>query len=374
MNLNKKLLWSAGALLPLVVAPVAVVASCATTVSPAGAIAEVLHQDGKVAFKANAGTYSEAQVAAFQSQPSSFTNELEFNVTDNDKEQFKFEVVEVSPVNENGNDYLKIKVKVSDKTNTSDVATSSDIKLAYTKQAASEKVQAAIKTVNEAYDNKTFKVIDNLTLSAAHLKFMAGFNQSENSANNVDLTQINSDQAQTLLKKVFTGFRENDSDVKLSVASFKIDQSTKADAMAKLTLQLKYSDASGDQPTSALTKEFQFDIKYSDEIKAAAVIQVWDLIMELKWLTYTKVDGYLEADYTAENFVKPEYTNYEALKNQFFLSDGWTFELPTSDFKKEKTDSDANMIVKFKIKVTKGSDNATSKEYTMAKHPIKKQN
>lgn len=72
--MNKKLLIGTGALLPLVIAPVAIVASCATTVSPAGAIAEVLHQDGKVTFKTNAGTYSDAQVAGFQSQPSSFTN------------------------------------------------------------------------------------------------------------------------------------------------------------------------------------------------------------------------------------------------------------------------------------------------------------
>ena len=370
--MNKKLLIGTGALLPLVIAPVAIVASCATTVSPAGAIAEVLHQNGKVTFKTNAGTYSDAQVAGFQSQPSSFTNELEFNVEAKDKEQFKFEVVEVSPISEANDNYLKFRVKVSDKTNTNDVATSSDIKLKYTKQAASEKVQAAIKEVNDAYNKNTFKVIDGLTLSAAHLKFMAGFNKSE--TNQIDLSQISSDQAQTLLKKVFTGFKENNSDVKLSVANFKIDQSTKADAKAQLTLQLRYSDASGDQPTSDLTNAFQFDINYSDELKADAIIQVWDLIMDLKWLTYTEAQGYLEADYKAEKFVQPEYTNYEALKKQFFISDGWTFELPTSDFKTEKSDNDTKMVVKFKIKVTKGSDHAISKEYAMEKHPIKKQN
>ena len=271
---------------------------------------------------------------------------------------------------------IQFQVKIKNKKDPNDVAITKIKTLTFTKAQVdttpnvSAAVKAKVETANQAFKDKSFKIKENLALNGADLALLNGLNGLDEST----LGQINADILDYLFAGVVKG---EETKTILSVAKFVVQTTdgTKANAKnVQLTLQLKYSDASGDQPTSALTKEFQFDINYSDELKANAIIQVWDLIMELKWLTYTEAQGYLEADYKAENFVNPEYTNYEALKNQFFISDGWTFELPTSDFKTEKTDNDNNMVVKFKIKVTKGSDNATSQEYAMVKHPIKKQN
>ena len=357
--MHKKLLLSGTLLAPLAIAPVAIIASCATTLTPAQAIAQTLDQDGKVTFQANKGTYGDDAIKGFLANKDSFLNEIDINVEN--KDQFKFSIDDFeNPSGTADKPMMNFKIKVVDN-KTNDEAVSPLIQLGFTYQnkPVSANVQAAIKEVNEAFEKKTFKVKDGIQLKAAHLKFMSSFT-------NDDLGKIDTSQVPTLLDKVFEGYKKGDTNVALSVAQFSVEAKTRAQASAVIKLQLQYSDAK--DGTSAKTNEFSFDINYDDQVDAASVKQVWDLIVkELNWLKFNSADGYPESAFTVENFVKQEYTNFEALKTKFFPTQDWTYEVPNgSDFSATKdTQDQTKMIVKFKIKSTKASDTATSDQYTI---------
>lgn len=357
--MHKKLLLSGALLTPLAIAPIAIIASCATTVSPAQAIAETLNQSGKVTFKANKGTYGDDAIKGFLANKDSFLNEIDINVESKDQFTFSIDTFE-NPSGTADNPMMNFKIKVIDK-NTKDEALSSIIQLGFTYQnkPVSANVQAAVKEVNESFTNKTFKVKDGIQLKAAHLKFMSGLT-------NDDLGKIAANQVPTLLDKVFEGYKKSDTNVSLSVAQFSVEAKNRAQATAVIKLQLQYSDAK--DSTSAKTDVFSFDINYDDQVDAASIKQVWDLIVnELKWLKFNSTEGYPESAYTVENFVKSDYTNFEALKTKFFPTQDWNYEVPNgSDFSATKDNQDqTKMIVKFKIKSTKNSDTATSDQYTI---------
>ena len=76
MNQSHKWWWAASALLaPLVIAPVAIVASCATTASPLQAAVDALNNDG-IKFVDGSGTYNEAQLIAYKNNPQTFSNQI----------------------------------------------------------------------------------------------------------------------------------------------------------------------------------------------------------------------------------------------------------------------------------------------------------
>ena len=370
--LNKKLLWSAAALVPLVIAPVAVVASCSTTLTAAQAMAEKLEQEpGKVSFKDANNEFSATEIQGYISTPADLMKRLTINLNDSEKAQFDVSVDSVSGAVDNDTK-LAFKLKVKDK-NTNEEATTKDIKLDITlkNKPASEKVQAAVKATNDAYTNKTFKVKDQLTLTAAHLDFMNGLSDPNNKLDMIE-------KANELLQHVFEGYNAGDQDVKLSIAKFSVAKKTKAQAKATLTLRLKYSDAQGQDATSALTDEFRFDdVQYDDQYTVAGVIQVLDVVFgEQKWLKFKNDQGYSQDQYTRENLVKPEFTNYQEMLKKFLPNaKGFQLEIPQDSFSATPVDNNAKMKVSFKIKVTKGSDGSdtqttnTAYEYT---HPIKK--
>ena len=357
--MHKKLLLSGALLAPLAIAPVAIIASCATTLTPAQAIAETLNQTGKVTFQANKGTYGDDAIKGFLANKDSFLNEIDINVENKDQFKFSIDAFE-KPSGTADQPMMNFKIKVVDN-KTNDEAISSIIQLGFTYQnkPVSANVQAAVKEVNEAFENKSFKVKDGIQLKAAHLKFMSGLT-------NDDLGKIDAQQVPTLLDKVFEGYKKSDSNVKLSVAQFGVQAKSRAQANATIKLQLQYSDVS--DGTSAKTNEFSFDISYDDQVDAASLKQVWDLVVkDLKWLKFNSADGYPESEFTVENFVKPEYTNFEALKTKFFPTQDWTYKVPNgSDFSATKDNKDqTKMIVKFKIESTKNLDTATSDQYTI---------
>ena len=73
---TKKWWWATSALLaPLVVAPVAIVASCATTASPLQAAVDALNNEG-IQFVDGAGTYNETQLIAYKNNPQTFSNQI----------------------------------------------------------------------------------------------------------------------------------------------------------------------------------------------------------------------------------------------------------------------------------------------------------
>ena len=263
--MHKKLLLSGALLTPLAIAPIAIIASCATTVSPAQAIAETLNQSGKVTFKANKGTYGDDAIKGFLANKDSFLNEIDINVESKDQFTFSIDTFE-NPSGTADNPMMNFKIKVIDK-NTKDEALSSIIQLGFTYQnkPVSANVQAAVKEVNESFTNKTFKVKDGIQLKAAHLKFMSGLT-------NDDLGKIAANQVPTLLDKVFEGYKKSDTNVSLSVAQFSVEAKNRAQATAVIKLQLQYSDAK--DSTSAKTDVFSFDINYDDQVDAASIKQV----------------------------------------------------------------------------------------------------
>lgn len=342
--MDKKLWWTVGTL-PLVATPVAIVASCATTLTPAQAIAEVLHQENKVSFKSGKGTYGDAEITKFTSNKASFLNEIDFNVEN--KDQFTFEIAEFNGKSEENNKtYFKFKVKVTDTKNTNDNATSQEIKLEfeYKNAAASDKVQAKVVEAEKAA-NKTFKIKEGLNLNSADFAMISGI------SNIKDLEKINPN----LLDHLFTGVVKGDQDVKLSIAKFNVAKTTtKTDQNFTITMQLKYTDAKGDNPTSLTTKELVFTTTYSDAaITPENIFATWAIVNEQKWLQWTGDGIFPKGDITKDNFTKPEKTNFQALINQFFPT-GWTYEIDTWSVD-ETIENSTKTKVTFALKVT-GAD------------------
>lgn len=348
------------------IAPVAVVASCSTTLTAAQAMAEKLEQEaGKVSFTDANNKFSETEIEGYKSKPADLMNRLTINLSEPEKAQFDVSVNSVSGAVEN-NTKLAFNLKVKDK-NTNEEAITKDIKLDITleNKAPSEKVQAAVKATNDAYTNKTFKVKDQLALTAAHLDFMNGLSDKNNQLETIE-------KANELLQHVFQGYNAGNQDVKLSIAKFSVAKKTKADANAKLTLRLKYSDAKGQDITSALTDEFEFEVQYDDQYSVAGIIQVLDVVFgEQKWLKFKDANGYPQDQYTKENLVKPEFTNYQEMLKKFLPNaTGFQLEIPADSF--SATASDDNMKVSFKIKVTNSSGTQTTAKAYEYTHPIRK--
>ena len=355
MNLNKKLLWSAGALLPLVVAPVAVVASCATTVSLANALAEALVQSDNISFGANKGTYNEDQLNGFKEQDATLKNELAFKpITGFNYDDFELETTEV--------DYdlakttIQFQVKIKNKKDPNDVAITKIKTLTFTKAQVdttpnvSAAVKAKVETANQAFKDKSFKIKENLALNGADLALLNGLNGLDEST----LGQINADILDYLFAGVVKG---EETKTILSVAKFVVQTTdgTKANAKnVQLTLQLKYSDASGDQPTSALSDEFVFDTSASADISADNIFAIWDIVVKQGWLKWSKT-SFPKGTVTKANFINDEITNFQTLKSRFFPS-GWTYSVNNDTF--NATDDDAKKItkVKFAFSTQKGSD------------------
>lgn len=352
--MNKKLWWTVGAL-PLVAAPVAIVASCATTSTPAQAIAEVLHQENKVSFKSGKGTYSDAKITEFKNDPSKFLAEIDFNV--DNKAQFKFEIAAFDGKSEDSK-YLNFKVKVTDTKNESDTATSSNIKLAFTLETstggaeASEQVKAKVEAAQKAVDvDKTFKIKDNANLNGADFAMLSGLSKLQGS----DLAKINPD----LLDTLFSGVVKGDSNVTLSVAKFNVaNATTKADQNITITMQLKYTDAKGDKPTSATTKDLVFKTKYNDAITQDNIFATWKIIVNQGWLTWS-ADSFAQDSVDANKFIEESTTNFKKLTAQF-LPAGWTYKVGSWNADNTQ-DSGKKTTVTFALVAT---DTQSSKEYT----------
>ena len=350
--MNKKLLWTTAGLLPLVAAPVAIVASCSTTTttSPAKAIAETLSQGENVKLKENKGTYSVSELEKFKNQPKTFMEQIDINVAS--KDQFDFEVVEFDGY-QNDSDkkvYAKIKIKVTDKNNNSDSATSSDISLPITVKGASEAVKAKVEEANKAFDSKTFKV-KKITFDAAHLKALEGYaSLSAEEKSKLDATGV--------LKSLFDGVVEGESKkTNLLIQKFEVTKATTfadpAPAVKPkftITLQLAYEDVAGDK-TSALTKEASFEIEYDATAKAATIVKVLEKLNNDKSFKFDSKE-YPDKTITAATVLSK--TNFNGIKDKFLPAD---FTYTAEEFNEK--DEKGQVTVTFKIKATKDKDNQT---------------
>ena len=350
--MNKKLLWTTAGLLPLVAAPVAIVASCSTTVSAAKAIAETLSQGENVKLKENKGTYSVSELEKFNQDPKTFMSEIDINVAN--KDQFNFEITEFDGY-QNDSDkkvYAKIKIKVTDKNNNSDSATSSDISLAITVKGASEAVKAKVEEANKAFKDKTFKVNDKITFDAAHLKALEGYaSLTAEEKSKLDATGV--------LKSLFTGVVEGESKkTNLLIQKFEVTKAATfagSAAAAKpkftITLQLAYEDVAGDK-TRALTDEASFEIEYDATAKAATIVKVLESLNTNKWFKL-KEESYKDKEITNATVLDKTKTNFEDLKAKF-LPEDFTYSVEQADFN-EKEEKGKTKVT-FAITAKKDSD------------------
>lgn len=349
--MNKKLLWTTAGLLPLVAAPVAIVASCSTTTtSPAKAIAESLSQAENVKIQDKKGEYSVTQLEKFNQDPKTFISEIDINVTN--KDQFDFEVVEFDGY-QNDNDkkvYAKIKIKVTDKNNNSDSATSSDISLAITVKGASEAVKAKVEAANKAFKDKSFKVKEKMAFDGAHLKALEGYaSLSAEEKSKLDATGV--------LKSLFTGIVEGENQkTNLLIQKFEVTKATTfagpapaAKPKFTITLQLAYEDVAGDK-TSALTDEASFEIEYDATAKAATIVKVLESLNTNKWFKL-KEESYKDKEIT--NATVLEKSNFNDLKTKF-LPEDFTYSVEQADFN-EKEEKGKTKVT-FAITAKKDSD------------------
>ena len=350
--MNKKLLWTTAGLLPLVAAPVAIVASCSTTVSASAAIAESLSQGENVKIKENKGTYSVSELENFNKNPNTFMEQIDINVAN--KDQFDFEVVQFDGY-QNDSDkkvYAKIKIKVTDKNNESDTATSSDISLPITVKGASEAVKAKVEAANKAFKDKTFKVKEKMAFDGAHLKALEGYaSLSAEEKAKIDATGV--------LKSLFDGVVEGENQkTNLLIQKFHV---TKATAFADpapaakpkftITLQLAYEDVAGDK-TSALTDEASFEIEYDATAKAATIVKVLEKLNNDKSFEFDSAE-YPDKTITAATVLGK--TNFNDLKTKF-LPDDFTYSVETADFS-EKEESGKTKVT-FAITAKKDTETA----------------
>ena len=350
--MNKKLLWTTAGLLPLVAAPVAIVASCSTTVSASAAIAESLSQGENVKIQDKKGEYSVTQLENFNKNPNTFMSEIDINVTN--KDQFDFEITEFGGYKNDSDSkvYAKIKIKVTDKNNKSDTATSSDISLPITVKGASEAVKAKVEAANKAFKDKTFKVKEKMAFDGAHLKALEGYaSLSAEEKAKIDATGV--------LKSLFDGVVEGENQkTNLLIQKFDVKKATTfadpapaAKPKFTITLQLAYEDVAGDK-TSALTDEASFEIEYDATAKAATIVKVLESLNTNKWFKL-KEESYKDKEITNATVLDKTKTNFEDLKTKF-LPDDFTYSVEQSDFNEKEEQGKTK--VTFAITAKKDSD------------------
>lgn len=128
MKLNKKNWLVNPILLPLIVAPVAIISSCATNTY---VLAQVLIQQDAISFIQGKGHYSQKQLASFKDQPETLLKDLNINnISGFNLNDYEFTTVNV--------DYklrqsiIWFQIQISNKKDQSDVATTKIITLHFT--------------------------------------------------------------------------------------------------------------------------------------------------------------------------------------------------------------------------------------------------
>ena len=119
----------------LAIAPIAVVASCATTVSPSQAVAEALEGDGVVTFATGKGQYTKTQINEFAAdKKQNFLQELKIELPANiDSNQFTLSINSFTPDIEGSEPKVKFTIDVKNNNDQNEpVATSRPITLAVT--------------------------------------------------------------------------------------------------------------------------------------------------------------------------------------------------------------------------------------------------
>ena len=366
MNLNKKLWWSAAALLPLAIAPVAVVASCATTVGPAQAIAEALHQGTNISFQNNKGTYTQAQLDDFKTNPNKFKEELTLSVPNENLNNFDIEITRAEGA-KNASDLTKstitIDYKVKNKNQVDgkdDVGEYKGHQLTFTFSdstvAPTQSAKDLADKANAAFTNKTLKLKDGLALNGSDFALINGIS----GINDVkELEKIDAN----LLDLLFDGVVNGTDAIKLTIAKFKVaPKTTKADQNITITLQLKYTDSS----SSSTTNDFTFDTKYNDEITLDNVLTTLDIIFNAGWIKYSK-PSFNAGEVSASTFLTAAVTDFPTLQTKF-LPKGFTVEIDSASWQDTVNAQDPKTKdIKFKFKVTKTSDSTNKvgdKEYT----------
>ena len=127
----KKLIWVNPILLPLVVAPVVIVASCATNATSAYVLAQVLIQEDAISFMQGKGHYTQKQLASFKAQPETLLKDLNISSIDGwDLNDFDFKTVNVNY--KLSKPTIWFQIQISNKKDQSDVATTKIITLHFT--------------------------------------------------------------------------------------------------------------------------------------------------------------------------------------------------------------------------------------------------
>lgn len=137
MNQKSKLWLTMGTISAsaLAIAPIAVVASCATTVSPSQAVAEALEGADVVKFDTGKGEYTRAQINEFAAdKKQDFLKELKISLPANiDPNQFTLSINSFTPDIESNEPKVKFTIDVKNKNDENEpVATSKLITLAVT--------------------------------------------------------------------------------------------------------------------------------------------------------------------------------------------------------------------------------------------------
>lgn len=355
MQISKKLLWSAAALAPLAIAPVAIVASCATTVGPAQAIAEALHQGTNISFQSGKGTYNQAKLNDFEQNPSSFKNELTFNVPNQSLDNFEIEITKVQgSKNESdlANSTIRIDYKVKNKSQIDgkdDVGEYKGHKLTFTfsdsTSAPTQSAKDLANQANEAFDSKDLKLKDGLSLNGSDFALINGI------SNINDAKEWEKIDAK-LLDLLFDGVVKGTDAIKLTIAKFNVaPKITKADQNITITLQLKYTDSGG----SFTTKDFTFGTKYNDQISLDNVLTTLDIIFNAGWINYSKT-SFNDGDVSAATFLTKDVTNFPTLQAKF-LPTGFRVEIDSASWQDTvNTQDPKTKDIKFKFKVIKTSD------------------
>ena len=357
MQISKKLLWSAAALAPLAIAPVAIVASCATTVGPAQAIAEALHQGTNISFQSNKGTYNQAQLENFKQNPSSFKNELTFNVPNQSLDNFEIEITRFDG-SKNESDLAKSPITIDYKVkNKSQIDGKDDVgeykghqltfKFSDSTSAPTQSAKDLADEANNAFKNKTLKLKDGLALNGSDFALINGISKINNDK---ELEKIDA----KLLDLLFDGVVKGTDAIKLTIAKFNVaPTTTKADQNITITLQLKYTDSSG----SFTTDEFKFPTKYDDQISLDNVLTTLDIIFNAGWINYSKM-SFNDGDVSAATFLTSDITNFPTLQAKFLPKD-FRVEIDSASWKDTVNAQDPKTKdIEFKFKVIKTSDSS----------------
>lgn len=371
--LNKKR-WVWAGLMPLISAPVAVVASCSSTNSDENASAAQKMANSlsasNVKLTNNNEVFTNDMLDGFKEAPADFTNKLTINAEN--AQQFNISVKSFDWVNTEDAAVVKalIVLSVKNKDNEQDVKDSAQIDLGLKYQQPSQIVKDKIVAVKAAYVKQSLKLKDNLPIKGAGVQALMGLAGLETH----QLNKINID----VLAGLFDGFdvvKGDGTTIKATISSLTVKDVVLKDVNLKdvdqskiLNLAIKYTDLS-DQ-SSATTEVLEFVLKFDKTIEPSEIWTIFKVFVDKKLLKFN-AQSYREDAVNADNLLSADITNFEAIKP--FLANSSDISYSVEDFNGTSDSAKTERIIKFKLGVVikNGQKVVDSNEVTL-KHLISK--